>query len=441
MKDTFARIPGLAAAMLMLFLVAAGSLAQPARAQSEEVSDQDKAVHYSLYYEDFKNQNFQSALPNLKWIILKAPGYPKNDDRNYERLVDTYKGLAEKAEDPEVKRAYLDSALAVFDEAPPALKEIDAEFNEVQWLIRKGRFIQENAQALPDQTTGVAGIYLKAFESAGCEVDPYYVRVIIDNYARSGEKQAAVDLMDEAEACYSDNAEMMAYITEIRNSLFKSPEERMAFLEERIEKDPENVDLVAELFDIYMQLSYRDKAAALGQKLLEMKPSARTYRLLAKMHLEDGETEEAFALYEKALELPGAEEIKRDIFFNMGIAQQEMGRLASARTYFRRALEQDPNFGAGYIAIGDLYATAVSNCGSFEREDRAVYWLAVDYYEKAKSVDSNVAAAANQKINTYRRSFPDQEALFFKGWKPGQSYTINYGCYSWIGESTTVRQP
>lgn len=441
MKDTFARIGSLTAAMLMLFLIGAGALAQPAQAQSEEISDQDKAVHYSLYYEDFKNENFQSSLPHLKWIIQKAPTYPKNDDRNYERLVETYAGLAEKAEDPDTKRAYLDSALVTFDEAVPALKAAGAEVDEVQWLIRKGRFVQENAEILSDQTAGVAAIYLTAFEKAGCDVDPYYVRVIIDNYIRAGEKQMAVDLMDEAEACYSENAEMMTYITEMRNGLFRSPEERMTFLETRIEKDPENVDLAAELFDIYLQLKHRDKAAELGQKLLEMKPTARVYRLLAKMHLDDGEAEEALALYEKALELPGAEEIKRDIYFNMGIAQQQMGRLSNARSNFRRALEQDPSFGAAYIAIGDLYATAVSNCGSFEREDRAVYWLAVDYYEKAKSVDPNVASAANQKINTYRRSFPDQEALFFKGWKPGQSYSVNGGCYSWIGESTTVRQP
>lgn len=441
MRDTFAWTRSLTAAMLMLFLIAAGALAQPARAQSEEVSDQDKAVHYSLYYEDFKNENFQSSLPHLKWIIQKAPTYPRNNDINYERLVETYKGLSEQSEDAETKRAYLDSALVTFDEAVPALKEAGAEVDEVQWLINKGRFIQENAEILSDQTGGVAAIYFTAFELAGCEVDPYYVRVIIDNYVRADEKQKALDLMDEAEACYADNAEMMTYVTEMRNGLFTSPEERMTFLEDRIKKDPENVDLAAELFNIYVTLSHRDKAAALGQKLLEMQPTARIYRLLAKMHLEDGEAAEAFDLYEKALELPGAEEIKRDIYFNMGIAQQQMDRLSNARTYFRRALEEDPKFGGAYIAIGDLYATAVSNCGSFEREDRAVYWLVVDYYERAKSVDPGVAAAANQKISTYRRSFPDQEALFFKGWKAGQSYTVNYGCYSWIGESTTVRQP
>lgn len=439
MKGILARVSGLTSAVLLLVF---GSVlrVQPAQAQSEQVSDQDKAVHYSLYYEDFKNQNYESALPNLRWIIQKAPGYPKNDDRNYERLVEAYAGLAAEA-DGEAKSAYLDSALAVFDEAVPALTEIGAEIDQLQWTIRKGRFIQEHAADMGEHTNEVPEIYAKAYEMAGCELDPYYVRVVIDNEVRAGNKDRSIELMDEAEACYHDNQETMTYITEVRNSLFKTPEERMSFLESRLEKDPANVEVASELFEIYLDLGRRDDAAELGTRLADMKKTARTYRMLGQLHLQDGEAETAFKYYEEALTLPGADEVRRDIVFNMGIAQQQLGNLSRARTYFRQAIEEDPNYGQAFLAIGDLYATAVSNCGSFEREDRAVYWLAVDYYEKAKSVDPNVAAQANQKISTYRRSFPDQEALFFKGWEPGQSYSVNYGCYSWIGETTRVRQP
>lgn len=408
---------------------------------SAEVTEQDKAVHYSLYYENFKNESFESTLPDLRWIIEHAPEYPRNDDRNYERLKDTYVGLAKQAEDAEMRKAYLDSALTVFDTAIPAMKEAGIEFNERTWLINKGRFIQNNAEDLGDHLAEVPAIYLQAYEMNPEGLDPYYVKVIIDDYVRRDMKQEAVDLMDEVEERYKDDADMMGYITTVRDNLFKTPQERMAFLETRLAKEPENVDLISELFEIYMKLSYRDKAHELGQRLLQMEPSVRVYQLLAKMHLEDGEFEEALALYEKALALPGAEERARDIYYNMGIAQQNLGRLANARTYFRRALEKDPNFGAAHLAIGDLYATAVQECGStLSREDRAVYWLVVDQYQKAKSVDPSVSGQANSKISTYSRYFPSAEDLFFNNWKAGQSYRIDYGCYSWIGETTTVRQ-
>jgi hypothetical protein len=74
------------------------------------------------------------------------------------------------------------------------------------------------------------------------------------------------------------------------------------------------------------------------------------------------------------------------------------------------------------------------------RRDKAVYWLAVDMYRRAKQVDSSVTSTANSKINTYRKYFPTNEDIFFiDEWEKGSSVRIDYGCYSWIGESTTVR--
>src|SRR5690606_8732387 len=148
----------------------------------------------------------------------------------------------------------------------------------------------------------------------------------------------------------------------------------------------------SELFEIYEELGLRDKMYAMGDKLMTMEPTPDTFRILAKLRLEDGQPQEAFDLYQKAVDLAG-EATVRD-YYNMGIAQQQMGRHANARTYFREALQLDPKFGAALIAIGYLYATAVSNCGSFEREDRAVYWLVVDYYNRAKSADQSVSNAA-----------------------------------------------
>ena len=54
-------------------------------------------MHYSLYYESFKNDNFENARSDLLWILENAPGLPKNDARNYRRAVKMYEGLAENS--------------------------------------------------------------------------------------------------------------------------------------------------------------------------------------------------------------------------------------------------------------------------------------------------------------------------------------------------------
>ncbi len=62
------------------------------------------------------------------------------------------------------------------------------------------------------------------------------------------------------------------------------------------------------------------------------------------------------------------------------------------------------------------------------------YLLAVDYYNKAKSVDNSVADKASQKAAGYKKYFPTNENVFFNNLNVGDSYTVE--CF---GESTTIR--
>ncbi len=429
-------------ALLVAAMLLVGAYSRPAMAQSAEEPDEGtKMTNYSLYYEDFKAGNYASARNYVQWMLENAPAYAgpgKSDDRNFERAVVIYDSLASRATDPDLARAYLDTALALHDQAVSTLKDMGVEVNEFKWTLDKGRFIQKHPQQLADIQNQAIEQYRAAYELNPEGIDSYYLTLLVRAYAQE-DKQKAIDFMEELEERYPDNAELAGYIAQVRNMLFDSPQERVEFLENQFEKNPADTKIASELFDIYQELGMRQEAYAMGEKLMEMEPNEATYRIMAKLRLDDGQPQEAFELYEKAVELAGT--ATKNDYYNMGVAQQQMGSLARARTFFRQALEQDPNFGAAMIAIGDLYVTAVSNCGSFEREDQAVYWLAVDYYNRAKSIDPSVSSAANNKIRTYSRSFPNQEALFFKNWQPGQSYRIDYGCYSWINETTTVKAP
>ena len=56
-------------------------------------------------------------------------------------------------------------------------------------------------------------------------------------------------------------------------------------------------------------------------------------------------------------------------------------------------------------------------------------------FKKAKSVDPNVTAQANQLITDYSQYFPTKEELFFRSITEGDSYTVG----GWINKSTTAR--
>jgi tetratricopeptide (TPR) repeat protein len=417
------------------------ALAVNVQAQEAACSDDqnDHAMNYSLYYEDYKNDNFETSLPYLKWILRCVPGFPGNNDRNYRRAVEVYEGIGLAQDEPETMRAYLDSALYVYDTAVTNLQDAGVEVDPYSWIFQKGRFIQNHAEQLPDLQGGVGAIYREAFEMEPLKIASYYINYIVLDLVSKDDKAGAVEFLAEAEELRADDAEVLTLITGWRGRLFTSPEERIGFLEDQLVKNPEDKELVIELFELYQDEEDRDRVYELAPKMLEMDPSARTFRLIGKMRLEDGQTDQAIELYEESLTMEGGTEAAREVYYNIGTAHQQEGRLSRARTAYRQALQADPNFGMALMAIGDLYVSAVQGCGSFEREDRAVYWLAADYYDRAAARDATIASQARNRASGIRRFMPSAEDKFFKGWTAGDSYPVNYGCYSWMGETTRVR--
>lgn len=435
---------------LVTLLLALGTVqAQPALAQSKnsEPSKQEKLTHYSLYYENFKNENYASALADLRWMLDHAPVFvpntPKGDDRHFRRAVETYTELAEAAESAEKKKAYLDTAYTMINTAPENLKKLGAEYDKYEWVMRKGRFLQQYGEVMGIDESPTK-YYREAFNMAPKKVQPYYINQTLKEFTEQGKQQEALKYMDTVESKRSDDKEVMKILQSYREDIFgRNPAARIEFLEKKLKASPDDASLMAELFELYMNQGQRDKAEKLSQRLLDTNPSFSVYQQIAKMRLEDGRAQEAFNLYQKAMEAPDAKP-SAQAYYNMGVAQRQMGSFPKARSYFRKALEVDPKYGKAYISIGDLYARAVAECGGskMKRNDRAVYWLAVDMYQKAKQVDPSVASTANSKIQTYRKYFPTAEDLFYReDWEAGQPFRIDYGCYSWINATTTVRKP
>jgi hypothetical protein len=91
--------------------------------------------------------------------------------------------------------------------------------------------------------------------------------------------------------------------------------------------------------------------------------------------------------------------------------------------------------GEAYISIGLAYAASQNECGSGDFEKAAVYWAAVDKFIMAKSIDAGTAQKADELISYYSRYFPDNDLIFFNGYKEGSVFKV--GC--WINETTVIR--
>ncbi len=107
-------------------------------------------------------------------------------------------------------------------------------------------------------------------------------------------------------------------------------------------------------------------------------------------------------------------------------------------------MKVDPKWGQPYLKMAKIYAQAVNDCGgsNMTRLDKVVYWLVLDYLDKAKRIDPSTAGTVAQQYKVYEQATPSVEEKFYENWKKGQKIKIDASlkkCYGWIDETTTVR--
>ena len=164
-------------------------------------------------------------------------------------------------------------------------------------------------------------------------------------------------------------------------------------------------------------------------------PSSVSAEKMGIMSLKNKEYGPAETFFQQAIDIAQDETKKADYYIELAQAQSSAGKYGAARSNARKAASLKSGWGLPYLMIGDMIARSSSCGGEDACAQKSIYWLAVDYYTKAKSIDPSVTSKANGKIDTYKKYFPTKEDCFFGGTKAGDSVSI--GC--WIGESTKAR--
>lgn len=174
-------------------------------------------------------------------------------------------------------------------------------------------------------------------------------------------------------------------------------------------------------------------------KLNQLDPSATASYGLGVYMLKKGRYSEALTFLEKAVDLADNDDDKKKYLLAASGAAIAAGKNSAGASLARKVLSIDPNNGDAYLSIGQ--AIAASRCGDNEFNKKTVYWLAVDYFVKAKSVDASVAEKANKLIGSYSSRFPDKKMMFQYGQIDAagspKNEPVQIGC--WVNESTKPR--
>lgn len=421
-----------------------------AYSQSEPPYGMKEIEAYSIFYDNYRAGDYHMALQFGKWMLEKKPteiqGLPRFElSSQFDRMITVYSELSKGESDPTMSAAYLDTATALFDEAFETFDEETIDYFE--WHIDKGRFYQEYQENIDNATEQAVAEYEKAYELDAERFaqasDGYYARVLLGEYVSNEERDKALTMIDAVEP--HAGSSLAASISEARNELFSDPEERIGFLESQLEENPGDEDLLNELSTLYLEQGNREKAIEYAEQVYETNPSYDNIMVLAEYAEDNAENQQALNYLQEALEVTDDVEAQKRITIKISETYQNMGNLESARRFARQAANLDSSWGQPYIRIAGIYAGAISECTSgrqMDRNDRTVYWLVLDYLDRARSADPSVASTVSRQYQSYQPVLPSSEDKFFSGWETGDSFQVGSNisdCYAWINETTTVR--
>lgn len=270
-------------------------------------------------------------------------------------------------------------------------------------------------------------------------VDWHYGDIVVT--VQNGFVESTFDPKKQIDKKYGKNTKSINNYKGVKNNIdnlfqpFASCEDLIKVFTAKMSENSEDVNLLKRITTILDKKDCTDSKLFLdaSKKLYALEPSPEAAYNIGIQLFKDKKYGEAATYFEQATKAENNDRVYR-AYRNLAMCYQNSGNFSKGREAARKASQVDPTAGEPYLIIGLLYAES-SRQFSGDLESKAVFWAAVDKFQKAKQVDSSVADRANELIRAYSQYFPPMETIFFNDYAEGQNYTVG----GWIGESTTVR--
>lgn len=394
--------------------------------------------------------HLKDALKDWRWLFDNAP---KATENLYIRGVKMYRYMIGKASDSDKKTALVDTLMKVYDNRLayfPTDKHDRSKEGDI--LGYKGIDLY---QYQPDRVDEVFDILKKSTDinqnKTKSFVLVYYFRTAIQKVKNGvADKSLIVETYDQISSIidynlekYKDRERILARWQStqgnIENSFepYATCEDLTGIYQQKFDENPQDKALLEKITSILDKKGCNDTELYFiaTKNLHNISPNAESADRMGTMLLKRENYDEAIKYLKEAAELYEDDLDKADIFKTLTQVYSVKQNYSTARNYAYKALEIIPKDGSLYIMIGDMYAASAKNCGSNDLTSKVAYWVAVDKYEKAKSIDPTVVDNANVRIAKYKQYFPSKETIFFYDLNEGDSYEVK----CWINETTTVR--
>jgi len=385
----------------------------------------------SLYNDYVKQKNYESAHRFWKDAITMCPSSTVN---LYIHGVTIMKEMISNTTDQTLREARIDTLLSLYDQRMNLFS--NSNFSDL--YDRKARDI--NAYR-PEDTKGIREMLVKSIEAGREKTDAstfvFAMQKTIEMY--KAEQLSSEEVMNfyttlsgyaEAQVKANPASEKLQTVQRDINTLFigsgvASCENLIALFTPRFQANPEDKDLIISIVNLLgnNDCISNDLYIQAVEAYNKIDPSPRTTYALAKMNVGKEDYTKAIELYREAIELTsGKDTISQYLVELASVYFQHLNNTQRAVSCARDAISNDPKNGRAYRLMGLIWAA--QKCGSDNVETKSVYWVAVDYFQKAKNADPSLAEEANKSISAYSQHFPTQSDAFMLDLLDGESYTV-----------------
>ncbi|MBC8004940.1 MAG: hypothetical protein H7X84_05660 [Verrucomicrobia bacterium] len=406
---------------------------------------------FTLEKQLYDQKDYKSALPHWRTLYRK---YPKSIINVYLHGANMYQSLIEGTKDQKLKAAYVDTLMQIYDKRIKHFNKKGEVLGRqgtdyLQYMLvnenltdearksilEKGyAYLEESVKLQGAETEAPVLILLMQSTKGLYLLGDLSKEKVIENY------DIASNIINKAlQKNATDNNFLIARDNIDQNFQSSGAADCEALINIYTPKFDQIASNVEDLKKMVRMLDRQgcDASPLYGrasEKLYQLEPSAEAAYSMARTFVKAENHDRAEEYYKQAISL------EKDPM-NLSKYYYEMATLnfadspQEARTYLKKSIDNNPNYGKSYMLLGDLYASSSKSVGADDFERSTVFLLAVDYFNRAKKADPSLSEDANKKINTYTQYFPPKEEIFFRGMNEGQSVTVG----GWIGESTTIR--
>ena len=432
-----------------LFLV--GSVS--ANAQGKYGKDSAQCVNYLNFYKDYLKQfkatksagNLKEAANQWRGAFKTCP--PKASQNLFVDGRSIYQNLIRGEKDAAVIQGMVDTIMLINktrQENFAKSKAAVAENIAFDMLTYYGNTNPEKVVEAINNNIAVSGNKVKA------DLLVAYMQKASELYQAgkmSGESilkaytdfSAIIDAQVAANPTEANKTKRGAFENAFVTSGVATCDNLVAVFTPRFEAEPTNVEVVKPIVSLLGSDSVcvnSDLFLKAVTALHQIEPSYTSSYFLYKLHASKDNADEAVKFLEEAIASEESDALKDgELTMELAVYNFKVGRHAKAVAAAKAAIEKDASQGGkANLLMANIWAG--QKCTAQDMDNRAKYWVAVDYLNKAKAADETLAEEANKLSATYRQYFPKTEDAFMYDLTDGKPYTIS--CCG-MSATTTVR--